>query len=950
MVSDALGKNRQIRLFVSSTFRDMQSERNALARYCFPVARQRFARGGLGFTEIDLRWGLPVEESEDSIVEMCLREVDQCRGYFVCILGNRYGYIPDSKLLQARFKHLTGGENASITELEIRQGALASHRADLVFVQFYFKHDDTPPDNSRLDSLKEEIRTSGFPVKTYRSPEDLAKMMLADLAALAEGLGLELEESKQYVPERLLEQQHVGIPARQSVLWSMDAFLAGSEAQLLLTGPSGSGKTTVLGQWIRAKRDIPLARKRSGWRRLLSSVGKEEATPGLWLHYSTTAHADSGLGNLVTSLLAQLTVNDGCARYARGPLKDQLRVLHQMLALAALRYPLVVVVVDGLEDLFLDEVMPFHWLPPRFDHLKIILAGRKGGVESALPGDEWNRLELPPLSPVERKEAMTGYLGSYGKRLSDALLAELTEKDPLKCPLLLRLLADELRLAEDPDHLARMSSGLFEARTPEELFNQVLIRLEQEYGREVIEHICAFMACSRAGLRESELRSLIRERQSMPDMVWAGIMQRFSRSVMEQDGLFGLHHEELRQAVIARYLDRPIKETTYRSWLIDWFACETPAGFGPSMRVVHELPWQLAQMQDWDSLGNLLAEPLFFAEAWRLCAMETISYWRTLESQRPGWCARAYAGWAGADDVISSEAMAGAALLLATLGRHHEAAALASALLLQPDTGISEVSRLSNMLNMAAILLDGQKVQEAECVLDRVETLLGKDTPPLISGMFHTLRGNLWLGKTEPAEALKEYQLAQNVFAELGDEFGAHLALHNHGAAMAMTGRCSTAIKMLSECSHYFKVIHDLEAYCDTQRNLSLAFEKDGSFGKAEAALTELEQVARARHDFEHLAQALNARARLAEMHGDRDLAEAILVECQELCRQQYLVHDEVAAMMGRAAVRMNLGPRGYSSAMKLLDEAGKLAEVYGLRDEMSQIETLTSTLVPPQQ
>lgn len=64
-------------------FRDMQAERNALTRYCFPLARQYFARDGLGFTEIDLRWGLPVAESEARIVEMCIHELKRCHGYFV---------------------------------------------------------------------------------------------------------------------------------------------------------------------------------------------------------------------------------------------------------------------------------------------------------------------------------------------------------------------------------------------------------------------------------------------------------------------------------------------------------------------------------------------------------------------------------------------------------------------------------------------------------------------------------------------------------------------------------------------------------------------------------------------------------------------------------------------------------------------------------------------------
>ena len=49
---------RVVRVFVSSTFRDMQEEREALVKHFFPVLRQRCESVGVRFIEVDLRWGV----------------------------------------------------------------------------------------------------------------------------------------------------------------------------------------------------------------------------------------------------------------------------------------------------------------------------------------------------------------------------------------------------------------------------------------------------------------------------------------------------------------------------------------------------------------------------------------------------------------------------------------------------------------------------------------------------------------------------------------------------------------------------------------------------------------------------------------------------------------------------------------------------------------------------
>ena len=82
---------REIRLFISSTFRDMAQEREIIVANVFPLIRDFCNRRGVSFTEIDLRWGITDEEARSyQVLKICLDEVDRCTNFppfFIGILG-----------------------------------------------------------------------------------------------------------------------------------------------------------------------------------------------------------------------------------------------------------------------------------------------------------------------------------------------------------------------------------------------------------------------------------------------------------------------------------------------------------------------------------------------------------------------------------------------------------------------------------------------------------------------------------------------------------------------------------------------------------------------------------------------------------------------------------------------------------------------------------------------
>jgi hypothetical protein len=64
------------RVFVSSTFSDMKTERCLLRKKVFPVLEQFCRENGARFQAIDLRWGVNEESQRNQkTMEICLNEI-----------------------------------------------------------------------------------------------------------------------------------------------------------------------------------------------------------------------------------------------------------------------------------------------------------------------------------------------------------------------------------------------------------------------------------------------------------------------------------------------------------------------------------------------------------------------------------------------------------------------------------------------------------------------------------------------------------------------------------------------------------------------------------------------------------------------------------------------------------------------------------------------------------
>jgi hypothetical protein len=269
---------RLMRVFLSSTFVDFQEEREPLVKRVFPSLRRRAASRGVEIVDVDLRWGVTEEMTQQGqTLPLCLAEIDRCRPYFIGLLGERHGWVPPAEfyrpeLLQQQpwLSEHQGG--ASVTELEILHGVLRNPEM-AGYARFYLRDrayalaQQDPAwlaqgeqEHQRLETLKQKVRTSGFPVvEGLANPEAIASRIEADLWEMIEKRFPEQEQSTplekearkhaDYRRSRTGSGQYIG---GETYIQQLEQWIEAGEQRILITGESGVGKSALIANWIEA--------------------------------------------------------------------------------------------------------------------------------------------------------------------------------------------------------------------------------------------------------------------------------------------------------------------------------------------------------------------------------------------------------------------------------------------------------------------------------------------------------------------------------------------------------------------------------------------------------------------------------------------------------------------------------------------------------------------------
>ena len=121
-------ENREVRIFLSSTFSDMEEERSALVKR-FDKLKLEANRRNVSLSLLDLRRGVTDEEARTGkVLSVCLNEIENSHPFFIGLLGSRYGYAPKlSEIeknpdLEERYPWIREdiAQERSITEIEIQ--------------------------------------------------------------------------------------------------------------------------------------------------------------------------------------------------------------------------------------------------------------------------------------------------------------------------------------------------------------------------------------------------------------------------------------------------------------------------------------------------------------------------------------------------------------------------------------------------------------------------------------------------------------------------------------------------------------------------------------------------------------------------------------------------------------------------------------------------------------
>ena len=629
----------QIRAFLSSTFSDFLEERSLLVKQVFPSLRRKAKDRGVEVVEVDLRWGITEEQSKQGqTIGICLDEIERCRPYFIGLLGDRYGWVPEKtdyrpELLRRQDWLPQHQGNASVTELEILHGVLNNpEMAGRAF--FYFRdpaysdakaaegpgwRSDNSDERQKLEALKQRIRDSGFPVvEGLATPQAIAEQIEEDLWSLIEE---QYPEAVKTDVQALEAARHASYRADRTGLYlggeayiqKLQDWISTGEQRILITGDSGAGKSALIANWVAAH---------------------ESSQPDdvIFCHHLGSSNDASALRPLLARMIdsaSRLLID---AEELSEPLKvpqdwwelvsQVTNTLSQLSVWAIRNQRRWIWVLDGLDKLVLDDQQALPWLPlvlPKGVHL--VASALDCPVSTLLQERIYATLTIGPLGEAEREQLIQKYLKLYTKELVPALRRKITGHRQGSSPLFLRVLLEELRLCGRFETLAEQLQGYLAAESVADLYELVLQRLEDDGHGDAVRKVMTALWASRAGLSENKLLAIT----GLVQAQWAPIGIGLQEALSKANGRLVFGHDYLRQAVRDRYLPLEEQRILAHSELVDWFEALTIW----DEQKAEELPWQLVQSDNFSCLRELLSGIETLEKlATYLKPREIIAYWR----------------------------------------------------------------------------------------------------------------------------------------------------------------------------------------------------------------------------------------------------------------------------------------------------------------------------------
>ncbi len=493
VVSNAGHGARCIRVFLSSTFQDMQSERNYLIEHTFHTFRHIAAQRHVDFSVVDLRWGVTEEEAhEGKVIEICLNEINQTRPFFIGLVGNRYGWCPTHEDVQKNPRLLNVfpeirqyiEQGLSMTEIEMQYGVLSA--AEKVYANFYIKSGqdtkNTPEEQLRLDNLRctiiQKSEEGLCRMAYYDTAEQLGEKVLKSLIALLDEL----------YPQELLDETAMLVERQRYLLRQMQAVYENDSAQETMR--------RTIAQFVfqmQANRHCVAITTKG------ESVGKS-AFAANW-GFSKDAR------NIIRTILNN---EDNTSEIALRHLYAEM----QLRGLSPSDY--ITWTIDGLDYLETKTDRALGWLlDERLHDIQLVLTANDPvilrNIESFCNKDDraGSTLYIGAILEEDAKKIIPSFLKQFAKGLSQSQIDKIARnKLFLQNVLFLKLFLHELIQFGVYEKLDEFMSPYLEATTASQLIDIILRRLEKEHGKDVVSTYFGFLSLTECGIPEADLQRL----------------------------------------------------------------------------------------------------------------------------------------------------------------------------------------------------------------------------------------------------------------------------------------------------------------------------------------------------------------------------------------------------------------------------------------------------------
>jgi len=494
---------------------------------------------------------------------------------------------------------------------------------------------ENPDAAAKLKKLKNELRASGWPVReNYPCRWDEGEKHIVDLEVfgqrvledLWQGICVEYPEGapegdpvvvERQMHEAFVEERsrlHIG---RETQLRRLTEYVQGTDRRpIVITGESGCGKSAFLATW---------------YRRYAADHPQDYV-----LAYFVGASPDSTNHlRLLRNMCGELKRAFNLKEEIPGDDKKLSETLASVLAAASRDKSRIILVVDALDQLSAqDGAHGLGWLLDYMpERVRLVVSSLEGDCLEVFKRRDAEQIVLPLLNVDEQRQIVQIVLGEWRRKLDERQTAALLAHSGVNNALYLRTALEELRLFGRFEELTKRIQSL--AEDVAQLFDQVLARLEEDHGRELVKEAFSLLRCSRYGLSEKELLDLLRRQgeEQLPRALWLSFARSAKDYLVQRGELIGFFHRQLLDAVAARYLVDEKKHSELAAYFKQ----------SPLDRRLDEYPYQLQQGRDWPTLAATLSDLDFFIYAWNLNRKhEWMGYWRSLQGRfEPGECYQA---------------------------------------------------------------------------------------------------------------------------------------------------------------------------------------------------------------------------------------------------------------------------------------------------------------------